>query len=401
MGKIKILCPYCFQSFYNNQVMLQCENMNATASGEARCEKENNVRFSDYWGSEVQTKHIFAPNIGVLSSLFGYSPKSEKCDKCGYSSKRFVCPHCNNWLPTEMIEKGSEIISVIGGPASGKTTYIISLIHEIRKYGYKVNLQVTPQQVGRNKSEYTYNKYKDAEQLLFENRTIVPKTQVSSRSIPWILRLESHKSHKAIYLVFYDTAGESFNSAEDMARNARYLSESLGVIVLFDTLSIKKIKSMIEGRGFTSDGVATPFDVTAAALYNFATDNKGLYKKPFAFVMSKFDTIRENKLDVDMNLAPFAENSSFIKTGKFSLKQVEDSHLAIKSALEDPELWDEGQLAYDISNNWKDNYKFFGVSALGQMVEDGMLSQEIKPFRVMDPLLWVLNKIGGFDIPTE
>lgn len=102
-----------------------------------------------------------------------------------------------------------------------------------------------------------------------------------------------------------------------------------------------------------------------------------------------------------MNLAPFAENSSFIKTGKFSLKQVEDSHLAIKSALEDPELWDEGQLAYDISNNWKDNYKFFGVSALGQMVEDGMLSQEIKPFRVMDPLLWVLNKIGGFDIPTE
>lgn len=39
MGKIKILCPYCFQSFYNNQVMLQCENMNTTASGEARCEK--------------------------------------------------------------------------------------------------------------------------------------------------------------------------------------------------------------------------------------------------------------------------------------------------------------------------------------------------------------------------
>ncbi|WP_300725946.1 ATP/GTP-binding protein [uncultured Bacteroides sp.] len=401
MGKIKILCPYCFQSFYNNEVMLQCENENTTATGEPKCGKESNVKFSEFWGNEVQTKHIFSPKTGFMSSLLGYTPKPEKCDRCGYSSKRFVCPHCNNWLPTEMIEKGSEIISVIGGPASGKTTYIISLIHEIRKYGYKVNLQVTPQQVGRNKSEYTYNKFKEAEQMLFEDKTIVPKTQITSRSIPWILRLESHKSKKAVYLVFYDTAGESFNSAEDMARNARYLSESLGVIVLFDTLSIKKIKAMIEGKGFENDGVATPFDTTASALYNFATDNKALYKKPFAFVMSKFDTIRENKLDVDMNLAPFAENSSFIKTGKFSLEEVENAHQAIKAALEDPDLWDEGQLAADINNNWKDNYKFFGVSALGQMVQDGMLSQEVKPFRVMDPLLWVLNKIGGFDIPTE
>ena len=91
------------------------------------------------------SKHVFFPKIGLRDKLFGYKPRACECDVCGAPSTRFVCPHCNNWLPTEMIEKGSEIISVIGGPASGKSNYIVALIQQLQKYGYKLTLgQILP-----------------------------------------------------------------------------------------------------------------------------------------------------------------------------------------------------------------------------------------------------------------
>lgn len=396
----KILCPYCFKDFNNNEVMMQCENM-STVSGQELCPKEENSKFSQFWGTNVQTKHIFPPKTGFMSALMGYNPKAEKCDKCGSFSKKFVCPHCNNWLPTEMIEKGSEIISVIGGPASGKTNYIVTLMQQIKKYGYKINLQITPQQVGRNKAEYTYNKYKEAENMLFEEHFAVEKTKETSHPIPWIFRLESYKTKKAVYLVFYDTAGESFRDVEEMRRNAKYLSESTAVIVLFDTLSIKKIKKILENKDIENQDKATPFDETWTALENFAIDNKTLYKKPFAFVFSKFDVIIDNKLDINCDVNSFLSNSSFIKSGVYSLKEVEEAHNSIKNYLEEPDIWDEGQMATDINERWKQNYKFFGVSAFGSMADSSKYIEEVRPYRVMDPLIWLLTRLGGFGIPTD
>ena len=65
-----------------------------------------------------------------------------------------------------------------------------------------------------------------------------------------------------------------------------------------------------------------------------------------------------------------------------------------------------GQLGYDVINKWGDNARFFGVSALGAMTNENLQidipeNQEVKPFRVRDPLIWVLHKLGGFGIPVE
>ena len=66
----------------------------------------------------------------------------------------------------------------------------------------------------------------------------------------------------------------------------------------------------------------------------------------------------------------------------------------------------KGQLGYDVVKKWGDNARFFGVSALGAMTNSDMKidipdNESVKPFRVMDPLIWVLHKIGGFGIPVE
>ena len=379
---------------------MECENT-GSVSGKEICPKEANNHFSTYWGTDIPTKHIYRPKLGLLSSVLGYSPKAEKCDKCKMSSKKFVCPHCNNWLPTEMIEKGSEIISIIGGPASGKTNYIVTLMQQMKKYGYKVNLQITPQQVGRRKEEYTYNKYKEAEYTLFEENTAVAKTPETARPIPWIFRLDSHKTKKAVYLVFYDTAGESFRDTAEINKNARYLAESSAVIVLFDTLSIKRIKKILENKEIENQNVATPFSETWSTLKNFADENKRLYKKPFAFVFSKFDVVIDNKRDLNCDVSAFHENSGFIRSGVVSQQEFQDIHDSIATYMSAEDIWDEGQMDMDIRNGWGDNCHYFGISSFGGMDDEFKHIEEVRPFRVMDPLVWVLTQLGGFGIPTD
>lgn len=407
MGKT-ILCPYCFETFDNTEVMVQCENFaKRTVDGRQVeiCEREENRLFNEHWDETVMSKHVFSPSISVWDKIRGYKPKACKCNRCGANSSRFVCPHCNNWLPTEMIEKGSEIISVIGGPASGKSNYIVALIQQLQKYGYKLQLgQILPQLVGRTKSEYTKHLYERGKEYIFERHTPVPKTPTTDHPIPWIFRLESHATKKAVYLVFYDTAGESFKDPEEIKRNAKYLEKSRAVIVLLDTLSLRYIQRILSRKDIVNQDKATPFDETMDALNNFATDNPQLYKRPFAFVMSKFDSVIQNQEDLEFDIEPFKHNSSFMKTGKLSLREIDEASDMIKSYMD--QHWEEGQLSYDVVNKWGDNARFFGVSALGAMVNENLQidipqNDDVKPYRVMDPLIWILHKLGGFGIPVE
>lgn len=79
---------------------------------------------------------------------------------------------------------------------------------------------------------------------------------------------------------------------------------------------------------------------------------------------------------------------------------------AIESYLREPEIWDEESFVTDIKEEWGENGQFFGVSALGGMTDSAMEIQtkgdgEIKPIRVLDPLVWILIKLGDFGIKCK
>jgi len=418
----EILCPYCFKKFKTAEVMLQCQNeatqLKQNSENEFTkvpvCPTEDDTKFSDHWGTHVKTKHIFAPNFGFREKMGLKSIQGKPCDKCGTLSQRFVCPHCHNWLPTEMIEKGSQIISVIGGPQSGKTNYIVALVHQLLKYRAKLGLTVTLQQVGRNKAEHTDEIYKAMKKIIFDDHMAVPKTQVRAgqQPIPWIIRLESTTTKKAVYLVFYDTAGERFDDASSV-EELKYFRESEACIVVFDTLAIPRIKRILASKDIDVFGEAFDYKYTWTTLKNFEEANKWLKltKKPFAFVFTKFDVVIANQESLNCDVSDFTDddgrftNSSFIKTGKFSLKQVDLANKAIADYLHADDVWDEDSLASDIWDKWKENGHFFGVSALGSMTDSTLSIQtekdEVVPIRVMDPLIWILHKLGGFGIPLE
>ena len=424
--KITILCPYCFKSFRREEVQVQCKNYqtvmkvneNGSSVTQDVCPPEEDEAFNSYWGTRTRVKHIFDANLTSreLGGLFRKPQliQEKECPLCGVSSSNFVCPHGHNRLPVEMIEKGCEIISVVGGPASGKSNYIVALIHELKKYGSRLGLSVTLQQVGRTDKEKTSNKYREFSKIVFEDHMALPKTPEVKHPIPWIMRLESNTTQKAVYLVFYDTAGEAFNDPDKIARDAQYLEHSKAVIVAFDTLGIPKIKRILEKKGIDVGYQISRYEYMWETIKNINHDNAALNmtSRPYAFVFTKFDAVIDNYEDLSFQLNDFVDdngkfvNSSFVKDGVVDLSELKHCSMAIKDALRGP--WNE-EVEEDLANGtetmWKDNGMFFGVSALGGMkdslsirTEGGEDHQVVKPVKVLDPLIWILVKLGGFGI---
>ena len=397
------------------QCMNYAQKQEMTENGSYRkvpvCEPDYDEKFNNHWGQQTKVKNIFKPTLSFKEKLGWKSIQEKSCPKCAQITQRFVCPHCHNWLPVEMIEKGSEIISVIGGPASGKSNYIVSLIHQLMKYQARLGLNVTLQQVGRNDEEKTSNMYRVAKQKIFENKEALPKTQEAKNPIPWIIRLESTTTKKAVYLVFYDTAGESFKNTEVMERDALYFRYSKAVIVAFDTLAIPKIKRVLEMNNIENVTEAYDYKEMWNTIKVFHENHKHykMTEHPYAFVFTKFDAVIDNCDDLNCNVDNFIEddnfkNSSYLtgQDSRISKEELKNNSDMIFSYLVDQDIWDEESLALNIRQLWGDNGMFFGVSALGGMCDSTLSiqtkSEEVKPIRVLDPLVWILIKLGDFGI---
>ena len=408
---MKVTCPYCFENFDSGDVMLRCCN--------PRCSNENDNAFESFWESVApgtvnpEQKHVYAirKKWGLLKDM--------SCDLCGAKNYIHVCPNCHNELPLKLVEEGADIISVIGGPQSGKSHYIVALLHELRESGYEIGLNATLQQVGQNKEWHTETMYKNAIDKLNNQQTVLDKTEINSFSLPWIIRIDStdplkkgkQEAKKSVFLVFYDTAGENFSDPQEIKKNANYLKQSKAVIVLFDTLSIPQIKTILEeaNEDTSESDSATPFEVTWTALDNYIKEgNEELKDKPFAFVLSKFDVVLSHHDDLNFSLEGFRDGKgkaidrSYVNSkNKFNVRQVESAHEKIKDALKDKDIWNMGKYPTFVDTYWGDNGRFFGISAIGSMPDGGIIKKGgIRPYRVMDPLLWIMSKLGGFAFET-
>ena len=405
MSKI-ITCPYCYNKFVNKDVEYQCENIETTVDGTRKCEEEIDQRFNDHWGVPRMSRHFFK---GKPFSLFSSTPKASKCDQCGKPSTRFVCPHCHNWLPTEMIEEGSEIISIVGAPNSGKTVYFFNLMRQLEKKGYLLGLTVTAQDEGPDKYKKTSMIYRDMVKLMYEYKSLPPKTPVNEgeKPVPLIFKLSNkklgQKSGKTIYIVFYDTPGEAFQDSEQISRMADHVSNSAGILLFVDPYNIQKLTGTLQSasNGEVLSGSTQENDTVLNSLLQ-KVDVKQSENKPFAIVFSKIDAVmeglsKEGAEELQNNI-DLKKNSSFLKNKKLSLSEIEQISGALEEISHD---WDVGDMKARIREKYREeNIKMFAVSSLGCQPVNGEIPN-LSPYRVMDPLVWILHKMGGFDIPVE
>ena len=402
MSKI-ITCPYCYNKFENDDVEYQCENIERSVDGTPKCPEEADKRFNDHWGIPVESRHFFK---GKPFGLFSSEPKPSKCDKCGKQSSRFVCPHCHNWLPTDMIKDGAEIISIVGAPNSGKTVYFFNLMRQLQKKASSLGISVTVQDEGPDPTKKTSVIYKGMVKKMYEDNELPPKTPVieGERPIPLIFKVSNEKAGKkggkSIYIVFYDTPGEAFQDREQMDRMADHVSNSAGILLFIDPYNIKKLTGTLQSA--SEEEIVTGSELENENVLNSLlqkVNRKESEDKPFAIVFSKIDAVLDGlSAERAGGLATILDldrNSSFLKTKKFNLSEIDQ----ISNALEEmSEEWDVEYIKSQVNEKYKEeNIKMFAVSSLGSQPKDGRII-DLNPYRVMDPLIWILYKIG-FDIP--
>lgn len=402
MSKI-ITCPYCYNKFENDDVEYQCENIERSVDGTPKCPEEADERFNDHWGIPVESRHFFK---GKPFGLFSSEPKPSKCDKCGKQSSRFVCPHCHNWLPTDMIKDGAEIISIVGAPNSGKTVYFFNLMRQLQKKASSLGISVTVQDEGPDPTKKTSVIYKGMVKKMYEDNELPPKTPVieGERPIPLIFKVSNEKAGKkggkSIYIVFYDTPGEAFQDREQMDRMADHVSNSAGILLFIDPYNIKKLTGTLQSA--SKEKIVTGSELENENVLNSLLQKvkeKESEDKPFAIVFSKIDAVLDGlSAERAGGLATILDldrNSSFLKTKKFNLSEIDQ----ISNALEEmSEEWDVEYIKSQVNEKYKEeNIKMFAVSSLGSQPKDSRITN-LNPYRVMDPLIWILYKIG-FDIP--
>lgn len=406
---MQILCPYCSKSFPASAVEYQCENKERKATGEELCPSVEDEKLSDYWGkSGLLYKRFFTGRVFPIFS-FGQNRKVQACNcpGCGIPSTHVVCPNCHNPLPTEMIEEGSEVISIIGDRSSGKTVYLVSLIRQMVQHGYRLGFhQTTPLDLSYDEETRTSKIYDKLYEDMFQDH-ILPGQNRAVRPAPLIFKISSKpkgsKKGRTIYLSFYDTAGEIFRDSAKMNVLAKYLQNSAGIILLIDPIKVEGLqKTLVEGGILSTPETHT---VDPVIIFDKLDEIKGKEKireKPVALTYSKIDLVVQ-ALANQGNLYQIPgmvleQNSSFLQTGKFDLAEVDAIDQGMREAAT---RWGNANvISRAVATFGEDNVRLFGVSALGCPLDKNGTISKLSPYRVMDPLVWILHKMGGFDIPV-
>ena len=220
------------------------------------------------------------------------------------------------------------------------------------------------------------------------------QTKIEDRKskIPLIYTITQKGVKNPLYLVFYDTAGENFNDPKNISKNVKFLDESDAVIFLLDTFSIPYIHEKLNIKG----DIELNYDVILNNIIDhFVNGDKkkkeAHFKKPMAFAFSKIDAILDHSEELADTAIPgmsLDQNSPYLDGGGIRLDDIDAVSDGIKSALR---LWNEDGFVNNAENNYK-NMKYFGFSALGKDPGNGNTVKDIKPYRVLDPLVWILDQ---------
>lgn len=383
----KVVCPYCFESFDSSEVMFRCSNQTG-------CKKSDDAELHKYWGND----QMETPCFKGPKRLFGGAPESAKCPSCGSTSYWVICPHCHNRIPKQMVKTKGYIISIIGARSSGKTNYITTLINELMQRGYCLgNIGTVASNVANKPENNTQARYeRDFFNIMYRNGKCPPQTAINDprNRIPLIYEL-SQKGKQPLYLVIYDTAGENFADPRNIAANVKFLKQSDACIYLLDTFAIPYVHSKLKGKLGLPE-IELKFDrIIDNIIGHFEEGDPKIkeeqYKKPMALVFSKIDSILSNEelfRDTSIEGMSIERNSSFLDGSGVNLTDMESVSDGIRGALH---YWGEDNFINNIENHYK-KVHYFGISALGGMPDKNGNINNLRPYRVLDPLVWILHE---------
>ena len=380
----KITCPYCYNTFKKSESMWRCNSYSCKNE-----KKEVDEKYCEYHNI-TNPESNKQPHIIQKSKVKkGYV----QCDLCGDSSNKKICPVCHSMLPST---DENIIISIIGGPGSGKSYYVGSLLKQLYASGTSVNCALRFTTPDDSKMYYDrYNKYFEKKQVLQKTKPPANGVNIVGANLPVLCDIYDYKKVKRTF-TFFDAAGENFEDESTMRYLSPYISHSSAIILLLDPTKIEYVKNVLmqEKHDLFSDlnqvrENDTSFDIILKNIVDvIRNQNKsnGIIDIPIAVTFSKWDMV-ENSEALRPEGCNILNPSPHFSQG-FSETDCENVSSEVEGLLGS---WGYSNFVELVKKDFK-TYKFFGCSAIGSAIDKNGNAPNIVSKRVEDPFLWLMHQ---------
>lgn len=371
-------CPTCFREAPPTVEKLSCVGT---------CERESPARLNkENGGRDVSVRPSFDASLG-------------SCPRCRVPSPLEACPHCQGVIFPEWRSATAPLVTCIamaGARTTGKSLYLAVLKQQLELFLQAHGSYLRP--IGDTVAHYQ-ERYGDA---LYSHRRILPPTVEAARD---------PEAHQALIfqfvdpagrdhiLVLRDVAGEDLQDLRNRKGQLAFLGRADGVILLLDPLKVQSIRDVLHGvipavGELGGDGV----DVLHQLLDLMRDLNGGRPKSPIpiAVALSKFDTLQRSGEIEGSELhavmvrrgSPLQRDPS-MRTPHYDPQDGLLLHRELESLLET--LLDKQLI--NLLGHAAERYHYFAVSALGASPDgDEIHTAGIAPFRVLDPVKWILAR---------
>jgi len=369
--KTKFTCPYCYEEHDITNCGLKC-SYHTVGKTYKKC-KFNVIKYPNKYGKD------WIPD-----------KNKNKCLKCKEAAKQLFCNETNKQIPIEFLSMKNLPVALLGAKASGKSNYIGVLIDEIQKKmsnPFNCALSLTSSRDTKQAYEDLYYRplYKDGYTVKATDFGEVPPLIFPLRFMD-----AKNKIINTAILTFYDTAGENLDDENAIHTFNGYIMNANGIIMLLDPLQILSIREKLKNNGFKDlPAKNTSIYTVLSTVIDVIRSVKNIKEQipiPLALVVTKIDVLE--KYNLLPSVSCLREESEHIKRGVFFKRDCENTNIQVKDLLDN--LLDADLFSY--IRQFK-MYSFFGVTALGQNPTNGgtkIVSENINPRRVLDPLLWLL-----------
>jgi hypothetical protein len=382
----RLICPYCFEPLRRRNLLFRC--VGGGAGRLAGCRAEPDETYAAYLREPGSPRAVLPP-------VFPADGRRSRavCPRCKQVSLRRACPHCHSELSSDYCDVPSRLVALVGAKNSGKSTYIGVFIHQLlNDVGRELNASLNACD-DRTSRRY----HQQFEQPLYQLKQLLPTTQPAASELhePLVYRLTvprrwwlSLRSHRALTVVLFDTAGEDLTDHGVVDRHLRYLAVADAVLFLVDPLELPGAEPDLAPaarRAQPAQGVDHPLDVIrrVTTLLRAHLDRPAPRQLPAAVAVA---ITKADALDPDLATALYQTRP---RTGRL--------HHADRGLVEEQvrtllERWGVGALNRELAHNYR-AHGLFALSALGHQPSGGAVSPRgISPLRVEDPLLWLLHR---------
>ena len=374
----QFVCPYCFQRYSKNEVLYVCPD----------CRQITTPGLTERGRISIRCRGTQAGrSCGGIATL-------RVCPRCGLDvdgSPLFAQGIDTGIIPNQALDTRNLPFSIVGVAASGKTNYITVMLEELKRVpGLRLAVAF--------ENSYTRDIHEKNRSDIYDQH-LIPEATSAGTQMPQLWQIKNVGERRggtipSLTLTIYDGAGEDHENIDPSSNVCKYINASNAVILAVDPLILRNLRrdidqTVLDNSGSFNTHTAEDVIQSVATYIRVARGMKPdkLVDVPVAVVLTKFDTILSHPLfpqNAVLRSPSLAVSGGKLNYGEFQQvdQEVRDWLTAIN----------EGGFIDAIEANFKE-FQFFGVSSYGAPPKArGVLEDEIRPHRVLDPILWLLQR---------